>query len=150
MLEGSEIQTYERRGYRAALYVGASFLLISVLVWGAVAVMTDRGMVAIVLILAFGTLVVLGARAQRRAPDRVTVSTSGLRAESIVGTTELAWSDVKSIEFRESRWKPGRVDEIRIETAGASGLSLVRGLSNYELLVAQLRKVRPELIRSQP
>ena len=147
MPESRDAQTYERRGYRPVLYIGLAFLLTSVVVWGAVAVLTDRAVVAIVLVAGLGVLLGLGARAQRRAPDRVTLSALGFRAESIFGTTQLAWSDVTGIEFRESRWKPGKVDEIRIESAGGFALSLVRGLSDYEELIARLRIARPDLIR---
>jgi hypothetical protein len=142
-----EARTYEMRGYRLLMYVA---VVVVTAILGTLAVdLTARGEigVAAIAVAAWALWIFVGSRAQGRTPYRLTVSATGLYAETLLGTVDVRWADVRRIQFLRSRWTASRIRQVEIASAGDRHLMLYDRLTQFDDLVAQLRQVRPHLIQ---
>jgi hypothetical protein len=118
-------------------------------VFGALALlMTARGesALAAITVAAWALWLFVGGRGQRRTPYRLSVSATGLHAESLLGTDDLSWAQVQRIRFLRSRWTPERIQQVEIVGSGNRRLMLFSRLSEFDSLVEQLRRLRPDVV----
>jgi len=142
-----EARTYEIRGYRLLMYVA---VVVVTAIFGTLAVdLTDRDDVGVaaIAVAAWALWIFTGSRAQGHTPYRLTVSATGLHAETLLGTVDVPWADVRRIQFLRSRWTASRIRQVEIATIGHRHLTLYDRLTQFDDLVAQLRQVRPHLIQ---
>ena len=141
-----QIRVYEMKGYRIFIYFIMAFWVLWLV--SAIALSIAGGNAGLVWIppVIVSLLFFLGLRAQQRTPYSVTISVSGARTKSVVGTIELAWSQVQSIRFLRSSGS-GRVERIEIASVVAPTLTITRSMSDFDDLIGQLRVVRPALIK---
>jgi hypothetical protein len=138
--------TYEIRGYRWLMY--AVFVIVTFLFASVATILTARGYVwlAVVGAALWALWVIVGSRAQRRTPYRLTLSGSGLHAVTLLGSDELTWAKVQRLRFLRSRWEPRRIQGVEIACDTGRKLVLFDRLSDFDGLITQLRLVGSRFI----
>jgi hypothetical protein len=141
-----DAHTYEMRGYRPIMF---GSLAAMTLIFGTLAVLATIGRSiggALVVLVAYTVLLVVGIRAQQRTAVRLTVSATGLDVAWIFGSRRTPWQEVRRIRFLRSRWDPSRVQQIEVLVAGDRPLQFFNRLSEFDKLIAQLREIQPQLV----
>jgi hypothetical protein len=141
-----DAHTYEMRGYRPLMF---GVLAANTLIFGTLAVLaTIRGSIggALVVLIAYAVLLVVGLRAQQRTAVRVTVSANGLDVAWLLGTHRTSWQQVRRIRFLRSRWDPSRIQLIEVHVVGDRPLQCFSRLSEFDELIVQLRSIQPQLV----
>ena len=138
--------TYEIRGYRWLMYavvVFVTFLFASV-----ATILTARGYVwvAVMGVILWALWLIVGSRAQRRTPYRLTLSETGLHAVTLLGADELPWAKVQRLRFLRSRWEPRQIHGVEITCDTGRKLVLFDRLSDFDGLITQLRLVASRFI----
>jgi hypothetical protein len=143
----SGAHTYAMRSYRLLMF---GVLAAVTFIFGTLAVLATIGRSiggALVVLVAYAVWLVVGVRAQQRTAVRVTVSASGLDVAWIFGTYRTTpWQQVRRIRFLRSRWDPSRIQQIEVLVIGERPLQFFSRLSEFDMLIAQLREIQPQLV----
>ena len=136
---------YEMKAYRPLMFASLAGITV---IFGTLAVMATLQRstgVAVFLLGTYAVLVIVGLRAQERTAVRLTVSPAGLDVVWIFGRHVTPWQRVRRIRFLRSQGNP-RIQLIAVDVVGDRPLQFFSRLSEFDKLIAQLRKDQPQLI----